>query len=70
MIDLLKFILAVCLPCLSIFIAIGIVFITLKIKEYVSWTWWTVLSPIYVPTVLIIAFWLIMAFILRHTSIV
>ena len=31
---------------------LAIVFITLKLLGYISWTWWWVLSPVWIPIVL------------------
>lgn len=31
-----------------------ICFIVLKLTNYISWSWWVVLSPLYVPLVLIV----------------
>ena len=30
-----------------------IVFITLKLTEYIDWSWWWVLSPLWIPFVVI-----------------
>lgn len=35
-----------------------IVFIVLKLTKVISWSWWWVLSPFWIPTVFIIA-WVI-----------
>ena len=34
------------------FTLLGLLFIGLKLTGYVDWSWWVVLSPIYVPIVL------------------
>jgi hypothetical protein len=37
-----------------------IVFITLKLTNYISWSWWWVLSPIWIPIIL----WLVVVLII------
>lgn len=32
-----------------------IVFIVLKLTHYINWSWWWVLSPIWIPVLLVIA---------------
>ena len=32
--------------------ALGIVFITLKLLKVIDWSWWWVLSPIWIPVVI------------------
>ncbi|RTY93216.1 hypothetical protein EKM01_03715 [Flavobacterium sp. RSP46] len=32
-----------------------IVFIVLKLTKYIDWSWWWVLSPILIPTIVVIA---------------
>lgn len=34
---------------IGFFGALGLVFIVLKLTETVAWSWWIVLSPLYVP---------------------
>lgn len=34
------------LPFLTI---LGLIFITLKLMGYISWSWWIVLAPIWIP---------------------
>jgi hypothetical protein len=38
-----------------------IVFITLKLTDFIDWSWWWVLSPIWIPLVFVIllASWLV-----------
>ena len=31
---------------------LGIVFIALKLTEYIDWSWWWVLAPLWMPTAL------------------
>ena len=31
-----------------------LVFITLKLTEYIAWSWWWVLAPLWIPAVLLI----------------
>ena len=33
-----------------------IAFIVLKLMKYIDWSWWWVLSPIWVPIILVIVF--------------
>jgi hypothetical protein len=33
---------------------LGIVFITLKLTNYIDWSWWWVLAPIWMPAVFIL----------------
>lgn len=40
-----------------------IAFIVLKLTGYIDWSWWWVVSPIWIPIVLIIAVYLICAII-------
>ena len=35
---------------------LAIVFITLKLTNYIDWSWWWVLAPLWVPFVLVILF--------------
>jgi Flp pilus assembly protein TadB len=37
-----------------------IVFITLKLTNYIDWSWWWVLSPLFVPVIIIFAILVIM----------
>lgn len=36
-----------------------IVFIVLKLTHYIDWSWWWVLSPMWLPLLIVIFFWLI-----------
>jgi len=38
-----------------------IVFITLKLTDYIDWSWWWVLSPLWIPIVFVILLLLIYA---------
>ena len=38
-----------------------IVFITLKLTNYIDWSWWWVLAPLWIPIVLVLLF--ILAFV-------
>jgi hypothetical protein len=40
-----------------------IVFITLKLTNYIHWSWWWVLSPLWIPVALILLFLLFIALI-------
>jgi len=33
---------------------LAIVFITLKLTNYIAWSWWWVLSPLWLPAVVVI----------------
>jgi hypothetical protein len=33
-----------------------IVFITLKLTNYIDWSWWWVLAPLWIPIVLVLLF--------------
>ncbi len=35
---------------------LAIVFITLKLTNYIDWSWWWVLAPLWVPFALVILF--------------
>lgn len=37
---------------IGFFGALGLIFIVLKLTETVAWSWWIVLSPLYVPFVI------------------
>jgi predicted tellurium resistance membrane protein TerC len=37
-----------------------IVFITLKLTDYIDWSWWWVLSPLWIPLAIIFAILVIM----------
>ena len=39
---------------------LAIVFIALKLTNFIDWSWWWVLSPIWVPTI----FWLLIIIVL------
>ena len=49
-----------------------IVFITLKLTNYIDWSWWWVLSPLWIPFVVIVLVILLLAmftngrFTIRH----
>lgn len=45
-----------------------IVFIALKLTHYIDWSWWWVLSPLYIPIAIILVVILVVV-ILRVTSI-
>jgi len=40
-----------------------VVFITLKLTNYIAWAWWWVLSPLWLPAVIIFSFFLLVIFI-------
>lgn len=40
----------------SFFIALGLIFITLKLIGIINWSWWLILLPIYGPVALLLLF--------------
>jgi len=36
-----------------------IVFITLKLTDNIDWSWWWVLSPLWIPTAIVLAIFLV-----------
>lgn len=38
---------------------LAIVFITLKLCGVIAWSWWWVLSPLWIPMLLVLAIWLV-----------
>lgn len=38
---------------------LALIFITLKLTDYIDWSWWWVLSPIWIPILLVIFFGLL-----------
>ena len=46
-------------PNMSIFMILGVVFITLKLCKAIDWSWWFVLMPLYIPLGLFLVFALI-----------
>ena len=38
---------------------LALVFITLKLLKYITWSWWWVLAPIWIPITLSILVWVI-----------
>lgn len=45
-----------------------IVFIVLKLTHYIDWSWWWVLSPLWILTLVVIAFFAIGGFIYLWAS--
>jgi hypothetical protein len=43
-----------------------VVFITLKLTNYIDWSWWWVLSPIWIPICLVIFVALIVSIVLEY----
>lgn len=37
-----------------------LIFITLKLTGYIAWSWWWVLSPLWIPLVIVLVFFTIM----------
>jgi len=38
---------------------LAIVFTVLKLTGYIAWSWWWVLSPLWIPFVLVLAFFVV-----------
>jgi hypothetical protein len=36
---------------------LGLLFIALKLTNYIDWSWWLVTAPLYVPAIIVIALW-------------
>lgn len=47
-----------------------IVFITLKLTHFISWSWWWVLSPLWIPLVIVLAIILIALLVIVIKSII
>jgi hypothetical protein len=43
-----------------------IVFVTLKLTNYIDWSWWWILSPLWIPVSLVIFVALITAIVLEY----
>lgn len=44
-------------PVLSI---LGLIFVTLKLTNYITWSWWWVLAPFWLPIVIVLIIAIIM----------
>jgi hypothetical protein len=44
---------------IAFFGLLAIVFITLKLTDYIAWSWWWVLSPLWAPLAVVLAIGLI-----------
>jgi hypothetical protein len=44
--------------------ALTLLFIALKLTGYISWSWWWVLAPLWIPALLVFTIALIAAFVL------
>jgi hypothetical protein len=51
-------------PFLSI---LTLIFITLKLTGYIAWSWWWVLSPIWIPIALVLTIWLLVCVLTEFT---
>jgi hypothetical protein len=38
---------------------LALLFIALKLTNYIDWSWWLVTAPLYAPVVIIIGMWVI-----------
>ena len=45
---------------IGFFGALGLVFVVLKLTEYITWSWWLVLAPLYVPPIIFVLFALLL----------
>jgi hypothetical protein len=45
---------------IGFFGALGLVFVVLKLTEYIAWSWWLVLAPLYVPPIIFVLFALLL----------
>lgn len=45
-----------------------IVFITLKLTGYIAWSWWWVLSPLWISAAIVIVFLLVMLVVIAALS--
>ena len=36
---------------------LGLLFIALKLTNYIDWSWWLVTAPLYVPAIIVIVIW-------------
>ena len=36
---------------------LALLFIALKLTNYIDWSWWLVTAPLYVPALIVIAVW-------------
>lgn len=50
---------------ISILDVLQIVFIVLKLCKVINWSWWWVLSPIWITTIIVIVFTVVRAIILK-----
>lgn len=39
---------------------LGLIFITLKLTDYIDWSWWWVLAPIWIPLAIVATVFVIM----------
>jgi hypothetical protein len=42
-----------------------ILFIALKLTGYITWSWWWVLSPIWIPVVVLVVFFIILVVLVK-----
>tara|TARA_R110000868_G_scaffold111268_5_gene300643 strand:+ start:390 stop:566 length:177 start_codon:yes stop_codon:yes gene_type:complete len=38
---------------------LALLFIGLKLTNYIDWSWWLVTAPLYVPAIIIVILWVI-----------
>lgn len=47
---------------------LAILFIALKLTGYVTWSWWLVLLPLYLPITIVLSLWMLLFFIYLITK--
>lgn len=38
---------------------LALLFIGLKLTNYIDWSWWFVLAPMYIPAIIVVTIWVI-----------
>jgi hypothetical protein len=41
---------------------LSLLFIALKLTNYIDWSWWLVTAPLYIPAIIVVAVWCIASF--------
>lgn len=49
---------------------LALIFITLKLMNYISWSWWWVLSPLWIPVAIILVLAFIIVLLLKIGSLI
>jgi hypothetical protein len=50
---------------LDFFVLLGLLFIGLKLTNFIDWSWWWVLAPLYGPFVVVIGVFFVMYVVLK-----